>query len=111
MPNHSTTAAQPIEVREHVRGRKGEPRTGHLGSRQTELRSRRAGASLAKAYQASARRGTMNFLRGLRNPPGMTAKATKEISGDCSAPAGPELQDQVRRERPGGGERSAGSGG
>jgi hypothetical protein len=38
----------------------------------------------------------MNFLRGLRNPPGITAKTAKEISGDCSAPAGPELQDQVK---------------
>ena len=38
----------------------------------------------------------MNFLRGLRNPPGITAKTAKEISGDCSAPAGPELQDQVQ---------------
>jgi hypothetical protein len=34
----------------------------------------------------------MNFLRGLRNPPGITAKTAKEISGDCSAPAGPELE-------------------
>lgn len=38
----------------------------------------------------------MNFLRGLRSPPGITAKAAKEISGDCSAPAGPKLQEQVK---------------
>ena len=38
------------------------------------------------------RRSKMNFLRGLRNPPGITAKTAKEISGDCSAPAGPELE-------------------
>ena len=56
------------------------------------------------------RRGSMNFLRGLRNPPGMTAKAAKEISGDCSAPQGPELQDQVHRERPGGARNGGGGG-